>query len=845
MQIRTILTILFASVLIIIFSISTGIRFVSDNIQASQETDLTLVADIADHFISSEIERLRLRASIAVKEISNIAESEWPGVLLSLETQYSEFTGMVILDEEMGIIASAGTAPAPAEIINDAYIKRAFWEQSAQGQMSQGQTSFSSTYPSSQGVVFYLASPMPITQGGNRILVLTLPGMYFSQIVSTFVIWETGHIFMADAEGNIIANMRENWVQTRINFFTLAEADNTFAQVAAVLERVISGQPGIGYFPMDGVVRLCSFGPVSASQEGWSMGIIAPLPESPLRSIDRGLVMVGVVAFALSIVVAIIASSFIKKPFEEIAALKEAAEMNSKSKSTFLANMSHEMRTPMNAIIGMTSIGKNTHELEKKDYAFEKIENASIHLLGVINDVLDMSKIEANKLELSTVTYNFENMLHKVVNVISLRIDERKQEFTVNIDKDIPRFLIGDDQRLAQVIANLLSNAAKFTPDGGKIRLNAKYNGKKDDLNEVQIEVIDSGIGISKDQQQKLFGSYEQAETGTARKFGGTGLGLAISKRIIELMRGNIWIESEIGKGAKFSFTFLAQEGHGTYTNMLAPEAIRKNFRILVVDDNKDVLDYFKDIMKRFGIRGDIALNGEHALAKIEKSGFYNLYFVDWQMPGMDGFELSRKIKQITSNESVIIMISGARWDLIESDARTAGVDKFLPKPLFPSSIVDVINECLRDSNLMYVKDAEPSAADNFEAYTILLAEDVDINREIFLTLLEPTGLNIECAENGMEAVEKYIANPEKYNVILMDIQMPEMDGYEATSRIRAYEETKLMRRPPGVPIIAMTANVFKEDIEKCLSVGMNDHLGKPLDISEVIKKLRLYLQPT
>ena len=394
---------------------------------------------------------------------------------------------------------------------------------------------------------------------------------------------------------------------------------------------------------------------------------------------------------------------------------QKEAERASAAKSSFLANMSHEIRTPMNAIIGMTAIGRGAHDIEKKDYCLQKIDDASVHLLGVINDILDMSKIEANKLELSVANFNFENMIRKVENVINFKVDEKKQKFTINIDREIPGILLGDDQRLAQVLTNLLSNAVKFTPENGTISLESRLILHEGDTFTIQTDVKDSGIGISKEQQEKLFNSFEQADSGTSRKYGGTGLGLAISKRIVELMGGSIWIVSEPGKGSTFSFKV--------------------------------------------------------------------------------------KLKQGTGEE----------------------------------------------------KESRDNAAQVFENITfpgkcILVAEDMEINREIIASLLESTLLTIDTAENGVEACEKYFANPDKYSLILMDVQMPEMDGLEATRHIRDTEaewEGKNRTSPKParrIPIIAMTANVFREDIERCLASGMNDHLGKPLDIKEIMEKLQKHM---
>jgi signal transduction histidine kinase/CheY-like chemotaxis protein len=524
----------------------------------------------------------------------------------------------------------------------------------------------------------------------------------------------------------------------------------------------------------------------------------------------------------------------------------EAANEASRAKSDFLANMSHEIRTPMNAIIGMTSIAKNSTEIERKDYCLSKIEDASNHLLGVINDILDMSKIEANKFELSSAEFGFEKMLQRVVNVINFRVDEKHQRFSVYIDKRIPRTLIGDDLRFAQVITNLLSNAVKFTPEYGSIKLNAGFVKEEDGVCTIQIEVIDTGIGISLEQQNRLFKSFQQAESSTSRKFGGTGLGLAISKRIIEMMNGRVWIDSEIGKGSTFGFTVQAGRGREEKRCMLGHGVNWSNIRILMADDDPVVREYFLEIIQGFGVSCDIAADGEEAIYLIEKNGPYNIYFIDWKMPGMNGIELTRKIKEKEADNSIVIMISATEWSVIENDAKNAGVNKFLPKPLFPSTVADIINDCLGVENAAAAEKTHDKKIDDFENYRIILAEDVEINREIVLTVLEPTKLAIDCAENGAVALRLFRQAPEKYDMIFMDVQMPEMDGYEATRQIRKFERERNSEQSPEsqkkIPIIAMTANVFREDIEKCLDAGMNDHLGKPLDFDEVLVKLRKYL---
>ena len=516
---------------------------------------------------------------------------------------------------------------------------------------------------------------------------------------------------------------------------------------------------------------------------------------------------------------------------------KKQAEQGSRSKSEFLSRMSHEMRTPMNAIIGMTTIGKSAPDTEKKNYAFEKIESASSHLLGVINDVLDMSKIEADKFELSNVEFNFEKMLQKVVNVIDYRVNEKSHHFTVNLDPKIPQRVVGDDQRLAQVITNLLSNAVKFTPELGSISMSVHLMSEEDGICSIKIEVADTGIGISREQQARLFTSFEQAESSTSRKFGGTGLGLAISKKIIEFMSGEIWVDSEPGKGSVFAFIVKldrAPDESVHYNTAVNP----KDIRTLVVDDEAETLEYFIELAHRMGITCDAVSGGKEALDILARDAKYDICFVDWKMPVMNGIELAHEMRARGVSEPVIIMISAYDWNAIEQDARAAGVNGFLSKPLFSSDVMNCINTHIGAKNLPHAESSNPEQAVSFEGFHILLAEDVDINREIVLALLAPTRLEIDCAVNGAEAVKLFSDAPERYDMILMDVQMPEMDGLTATQRIRALDIAKAGE----IPIVAMTANVFREDIEKCLEAGMNDHIGKPLDHKELIHIIKKYL---
>ena len=511
---------------------------------------------------------------------------------------------------------------------------------------------------------------------------------------------------------------------------------------------------------------------------------------------------------------------------------KKKTEAASRVKSDFLANMSHEIRTPMNAIIGMSSIGMTANDMARMKYCFANIEDASKHLLSIINDILDVSKIEAGKFQLSEAEFEFEKMLQRVVNVVNFRVEERQQKLTVYIDRQIPKFLIGDDHRLAQVIINLLGNAIKFTPEKGFIRIGTQYLGEENGVCVVQISVTDTGIGISPEQQARLFKAFQQAEANTSRKFGGTGLGLSISKSIVDMMGGKIWIESDVGAGSKFAFTVKMRRGEKT-----AQEDMPwNNVRLLAIDNDHYVVSHFEIIAREHGITCDSAENFADAKKLLDKK--YDFCFVNWTIRGADGLELISVLKERNPGMKAVLIIPVVKWMELETKAVQAGVDRFISKPLFMTTISDIINEGLGFKREEIVKD-DASFVGAFSGRRILLAEDIEINREIVLALLEPTGITIDCAENGKIAVGMFSENPCKYDMIFMDLQMPEMGGLEATRVIRALDAPN----SKTIPIIAMTANVFKEDIDKCLDAGMDGHIGKPLNLGEVLQKLDAYVK--
>jgi len=518
------------------------------------------------------------------------------------------------------------------------------------------------------------------------------------------------------------------------------------------------------------------------------------------------------------------------------------AEQASKAKSNFLSSMSHEMRTPMNAIIGMAQIAAKTDEVEKLKYCLSNIESSSTHLLGLINDVLDMSKIEAGKLELDHTHINIEKMLVRVCNLIIEKIEQKDIRFNIALGINMRMHYMGDELRLSQVITNMLSNAVKFTPAGGAIELTVNEVLKGREHSVLHFAVRDTGIGITEEQMSRLFIAFEQAESGTTRKFGGTGLGLAISKSIVEKMGGHIWVESELGKGSVFSFDVKLERASQQEDAAILKHIHPSDLRLLIADSDDEARRYFKSVAGKYGIShvDDVASleqAADLATAAREAHKPYDIIFMDYGFASAGSMEYIRA-SHITAGNDVVIMTTFTNWSRIADALNDIGIHKFLPKPLFPTAIMNTIDAIVGNTGKAH--DIAPERGEvtpDFSSITVLFAEDVDINREIFIALLEDTRLHIDVAENGLIAVDMFSRDPDRYDMIVMDIQMPEMDGYEATKAIRSLEAN----RAKSIPIIAMTANVFKEDIDRCLEAGMTDHLAKPIELNMVIEKITRY----
>lgn len=546
----------------------------------------------------------------------------------------------------------------------------------------------------------------------------------------------------------------------------------------------------------------------------------------------------GIILIAMSAIF-ILYYKLSKRQMEELDKARHEAVHANKAKSQFLSNMSHDIRTPMNAIVGMTEIAlKNVNDSMKVEDCLKKVKLSSKHLLGLINDVLDMSKIESGKMTLNLGQVSIRETMDDIVNIMQPQVKAKNQYFDIFIGSIESENVLFDSVRLNQVLLNILSNAVKFTPEGGRIDvyLYQEPSPLGDEYVRNHFRIKDTGIGMSEEFQKKIFDSFSREDTEPVQKITGTGLGMAITKFIVDLAGGTIELHSELGKGSDFHVTMDFRKSETVEEDLMLPP-----WNILVVDDNEQLCLSAVSNLKELGVCAEYTTDGRNSVQMIEerhnRQEDYRFVLIDWKMPHMDGMQTIREIQKSVGKEIPVFLISAYDWNDIEEEAHTAQIEGFIPKPLFKSTLYEYLNKYAEGGT------DKTEKKDDEEQYItgkrILVAEDVEMNWEIADEILSSAGLLLEWAENGQICVEKFRQSEIGfYDAILMDVRMPVMNGYEATKAIRA-----LNRPDRDLPIIAMTADAFSDDVQRCLESGMNAHTAKPLDVKKLMDLLEKYLR--
>lgn len=543
-----------------------------------------------------------------------------------------------------------------------------------------------------------------------------------------------------------------------------------------------------------------------------------------------------IVILAAMLIVFLIYWRFSKRQMVALAAAREEALEANRAKSEFLSNMSHDIRTPMNAIVGMTAIASaSIDDRGKVQDCLRKITLSSKHLLGLINDVLDMSKIESGKLTLHYDLFSLRETMESIVSIVQPQVKANKQVFNIFIRTIQEENIYADSVRLNQVLLNLLSNALKFTPEGGSISVTVSQEDspKGEKYVRTHFWVKDTGIGMTEEFQEKIFESFARENDSYVRKIEGTGLGMTITKYIIDASEGSIELKSERGKGTEFHVTFDFERGEANAEEMRLP-----GWEVLVVDDDEELCRSAADNLKEIGLHADWALDGAAAVEMVEKRharhNDYYIVLLDWKMPDMDGIETAREIRRHIGDDVPILLISAYDWGDIEDEAKAAGITGFVSKPLFKSTLYHSLRLFAGPDARKAELSAEPAM--DFTGRRLLVAEDNELNWEIANELLASVGFSLDWAENGKRCVEMFqAAQPGYYDAILMDLRMPELNGFEATKHIRALERADAAQ----IPIVAMTADAFTDDIKACLECGMNGHVAKPLNMQELLRTLQ------
>jgi signal transduction histidine kinase/CheY-like chemotaxis protein len=712
-RVKIMMTMILITIPIIIIGISAGVLSTGRSLTATIEDDLRVSVNIANQLISSEIDMLEVKA-LQIAQLILISESDPAEILPKQLNEYAQFLSLTILDRA-GVIASSGISPAPAEFRESSYAQRAF----------AGERIFSSTErnPGNGDLVLYLCVPL-----GNRILVATIPGLYFSSYLSSITIWKTGHFFLIDADGYVLANIRHNWVLDRHNFIQQAVGNPRLQSIASVISNMTRGESGVGSYDIDGVERICVYCPVTRSRTGWALGLVAPLNESPLSSMRNGLLVIGIVCLALGSVAIFFTSKYLSLPYTQLEELKDIAESQSHAKSDFLAHISHEMRTPLNVILGLSELTIRSGEAEGKNLEnIKKVHTSGVTLLKIVNDILDITKIESGKFECMSEEYDLPSLINDTANLNIIRLGSKPITFHLHVEGTLPAKLVGDGLRIKQIFNNLLSNAFKYTLAG---RVDWTVSCAKDGDNVLLYSSItDTGIGIRKEDLEKLFSNFSRVGANKRHAIAGTGLGLSITRKITEMMGGSITVESEYGKGSTFTVCLpqaavddktigpkcaesLCAFRYTEHKRDMGDNLVRAHLphvRILLVDDIPLNLDVAMGVLEPYGMQMDCAASGQEAVDMIRKGEpRYDAIFMDHMMPpGIDGIEATRIIREEIDNEYArtvpIIALTANALIGNEELFLSKGFQAFLSKPIDIMQMDGVINRwVIRDRAAEY-----------------------------------------------------------------------------------------------------------------------------------------------
>ena len=690
--------------------------------------------------------------------------------------------------------------------------------------------------------------PMP---GGQRCtaLVAGFPIKQLSDALSLGVDNTLIFTHIIRADGSFVAKNTDippdscyDWIRGNGRDYGLEDIDDTMAELRQAVETRTEFSMVV---PIGGEMRHAYCAPLPNTE--WTIVTVMPRGVLDETLTTLGNQRVWTALAGCSIIMLAMLAIFLgyfrlsRQQMVELDKTRQKAERANQAKSEFLSNMSHDIRTPMNAIVGMTAIA--TTNIDKpdqvKDY-LRKITFSSRYLLSLINDVLDMSKIESGKLTLDMELISLREVMDGIVSIVQPQISAKKQVFDIFIQDIREERVYCDGVRLNQVLINLLSNALKFTPAGGQIHvtLSQEPSPKGEGYIRTHFSVEDTGIGMSPEFQSRIFESFVREDNKRVHKTEGSGLGMAITKHIVDAMDGTIEVQSELNKGSQFHVTLDLERFEEREEEMLLPA-----WDILVVDDDERLCISAADALQEIGLRADWTLDGSSAIEMAERrhaeARDYHIVLLDWQMPGMDGIETARRMREKIGEDVPILIISAYDWSSIEAEARATGVSGFLSKPLFKSTLYYGLSRFKEGAEAKNEADQEAGA--DYTGRRLLVAEDNELNWEIARELLAPYGFELTWAENGRICLEKFQASePGWYDAVLMDLRMPMMDGYEATRAIRACD-----RPDADIPIIAMTADAFSEDIQRCIQCVMNAHAAKPLDMRELLRTLQGLISPT